>query len=63
MFYTVHKTNFKSSVTFTLSSANAFNLDKPEILSFGNELNSIYIIHPVEWSLRRVKKLLCSCRF
>ena len=39
MFSTLHKTNFKSSVTFILSYANTFNLDKPKILSFRNELN------------------------
>ena len=33
-----HKTNFKFLVTFILSSANAFDLDKPKILSFDNEL-------------------------
>ena len=38
MFSTLHKTNFKFSVTFILSSANAFNLDKPKMLSYGNEL-------------------------
>ena len=36
---TLHKTNFKFSVTFILSSANAFDLDKPKILSFGKELS------------------------
>ena len=40
MFSTIHKTDFKFSVTFNSSSANAFDLDKPEILSFGNELSS-----------------------
>ena len=40
MFSTLHKTNFKFSVTFTLSSANAFDSDKPKILLFGNELKS-----------------------
>ena len=29
---------FKFSITFNLSSANAFDLEKPKILSFGNEL-------------------------
>ena len=38
MFSTLHKTNFKFSVTLILSSANIFDLDKPKILSFGNEL-------------------------
>ena len=38
MFSTFHKTNFKFSVTFILSSANAFDLDKPKILSFGKEI-------------------------
>ena len=35
------KNNFNSSVSFILSSANAFNLDQFRILSFGKELNSI----------------------
>ena len=33
-FLPVTKQNFKFSVTFMLSSANAFNLDEPKILSF-----------------------------
>ena len=33
MFSTLHKTNFKFSVTFILSSAIPFNFDKPKILS------------------------------
>ena len=32
MFSTLHKTNFKISVTFILSSAHAFNLDQSKIL-------------------------------
>ena len=36
MFSTLQKTNFKLSITFILSSANAFNLDQFKILSFGN---------------------------
>ena len=39
MFSTLSKRNFSFSVTFILSSANAFNLDQSEILSFGKELN------------------------
>ena len=39
IYYTVQKANFKFSVTFTLLSANAFNLDWPEILSFGKEFS------------------------
>ena len=35
------KTNFNFSVTFILSSANAFNLDLTKILSFGKELDVI----------------------
>ena len=38
MFSPRHKSNFKFSVTFILSSANAFDLDKPKILSFDKEL-------------------------
>ena len=38
MFSTLHKTNIKFSVTSILSSATAFELDKPKILLFGNEL-------------------------
>ena len=38
MFSTLSKTNFSFSVTFTLSSANAVNLDQSKILSFGKEL-------------------------
>ena len=44
MFSTLRKINFKFSVTFILSSADAFNLDKPKILSFGNELNAFQFI-------------------
>ena len=40
-FSTLHKSNFKISVTFILSSANAFDLDKPKVLSFGNELTRL----------------------
>ena len=38
MFSTLPKTNLIFSVTFILSSANAFNLDQSTILSFGKEL-------------------------
>ena len=38
-FLPVKKTNFQFSVTWFLLSANAFDFDKPKILSFGNELN------------------------
>ena len=38
IFSTLHKTNFKISVTFILSS-HAFNLDRCEILSFGKEIS------------------------
>ena len=44
MFSTLHKTNFKLSFTFILSSANAFNLDQSKILSFGNGLNQYHTI-------------------
>ena len=47
MFSTLHKTNLKSSVTFILSFANTFNLDKPKILSFGRRLLRSYnVISP-----------------
>ena len=42
MISTLHKSNFKFSVTFILSSVNSFDLDKPKILSFGNELKNLY---------------------
>ena len=45
MFSTLHKTNFKFSVIFILSSANAFNLGKPKILSFGNGLKIILLFY------------------
>ena len=38
MFSTLHKTNFKLSITFILSFANAFNLDQSKILLSGNGL-------------------------
>ena len=44
MFSTLHKTNFKFSVTLILSSAIPFNFDKPKLLSFGNGLNLQQII-------------------
>ena len=37
MFSTLPKTNFNLLVTFILSSANAFNLDRCNILSYGNQ--------------------------
>ena len=37
VFPTLPKTIFNFSVTFILSSANAFNLDQTKILPFGNE--------------------------
>ena len=40
MFSTLLKTSFNFAVTFILSSANAFNLDKSKILSFGKELTT-----------------------
>ena len=39
MFSTLPKPNFNFSVPFILSSANSFNLNQSEILSFGKELN------------------------
>ena len=39
MFSTHPKTNFSFAVTFTLSSANAFNLDQSKNWLFGKELN------------------------
>ena len=44
MFSTLHKTNFKFSVTFILSSANAFNLDQSKILLCGKDLSHVYFI-------------------
>ena len=37
-----YPSQIKFSVTFVLSSANAFNIDKPKILSFGNELRQTF---------------------
>ena len=45
MFSTFSETNFKFSVTITLSSANTFNLDRSKILSFGTELKWPYNIY------------------
>ena len=42
-FSTLHKTNFNFSVAFTLSSANALNLDKVKALLYGRELTEITI--------------------
>ena len=39
--FTLAKTNFNFSVTFILSSPNAFNLDKFKKLSLGKELINI----------------------
>ena len=39
MFSTLLKAKIKFSVTFVLSSANVFDLKKPIIFSFGNEVN------------------------
>ena len=38
MFSILPKANFKFLVTFDLSSANAFNLEKSKILSFGKDV-------------------------
>ena len=38
MFSPLSKTNFKFSITFILSSANAFNFDQSKFFSFGKEL-------------------------
>ena len=43
MFSILPKTDFNFSVTFILLSANAFNLNQSEILSFGKEINSLQI--------------------
>ena len=40
MFSTLHKTNFKFSVTFIFQSAYAFNLDWSKILLFGKDLKT-----------------------
>ena len=50
-FSTVLKTNFNTSVTFILSSANNFSMVKSKVLSFGNEL------------MQSVKKNLTSPNF
>ena len=39
MFYPISEREINISATFTLSTANAFNLDLSKILSFGKELN------------------------
>ena len=44
MFSPLPKTIFIFSVMFTLSSANAFNLDQSKIFSFGKELTIYNII-------------------
>ena len=41
MFSSLAKTNFNISVTAILLSANGFNLDLSEILSFGKELKPV----------------------
>ena len=46
MFSTNPKTNFNFSVTFILSSADAFNLDQSKILLFGKEL-----MVQIKWTL------------
>ena len=43
MFSTLPKTNFKFSVKFILSAANAFNFDQSEILSFGKAVKTASI--------------------
>ena len=43
-FSTLPKANLNFLFTFKLSSANAFNLDRSEILSFGKELSYFYLI-------------------
>ena len=42
MFSTVSKTELIIFVTFNLSSANAFNLDRSKILSSGNGLKVLF---------------------
>ena len=43
MVSTLRKTNFKFSVGFMLSSANAFNLEQSKNLSFGKEIMDIML--------------------
>ena len=43
MFSTLPNLNFNISLTFILSSANAFNLDQSKILSFGKGINDLYV--------------------
>ena len=42
MFSTLPKTNSSFSVTYILSSANAFNLEQSKILSCGKELSTVF---------------------
>ena len=44
MFSILHKTNFKFSFMFILSSAHAFNVDQSKNMSFGKELNNDFFL-------------------
>ena len=51
MFSTLPNTNFIFSLTFILSSANAFNLDKSKNLRFGKEISSLITEQSVSLTL------------
>ena len=57
MFSTLPQTNFNFSVTFILS-ANAFNLDQSEILSFGIGLNETLS----QWQLITIQQIVDSSK-
>ena len=58
----IHKTNFNFSVTLILSSANAFNLDQPKILSFGKEIKgSCRVTKEDEVHQGKIAHLTISC--
>ena len=69
MFSTLSKTNFQFSVTFSLSSANAFSLDQSKLLSRGKgvkEFNSLTIAFQVlkveiVWSTLQPRITFCRC--
>ena len=55
MFWTLPKINFYVSVTFILSSANAFNLNLSKVLSLGKELTHYHTL------LHFDALKICSC--
>ena len=46
MLANIPKMNFNISVTFIVSSANAFNLDQSTIMSFGKEIKHYFNPNP-----------------